>query len=90
MEHANSHSQAISTEKKFRELIKEADDFFKIELLRQANNRYKRALKFNIETDVVNSRISECEKMLTFERKVTYILISISAVLALIYLVIFK
>lgn len=89
MEHTNLNSQAISTEKKFRELMKEADGFFKIELLRQANNRYKRALRFNIETDIVNSQISECEKMLAFERKVTYILIATSAVLVLIYFLFF-
>ncbi len=81
MEPDNLPSQMNSTEKKYRELIQEADDFFKIELLRQANNRYKKALSFNIQSDIVASRISECERMLSFERKVTYILISIGVFL---------
>lgn len=90
MEHTDSNAQINSTDKKFRLLMKEADDFFKIELLRQANNRYKKALNFNIETDLINLRISECEKMLAFERKVTYTLISIAAILVLICLLVIK
>jgi hypothetical protein len=83
MENNNLTPHLNYIEKRFRELIQEADDFFKIELLRQANNRYKKALDFNIQPDMVASRISECERMLKFERKVTYILISIGVLLIL-------
>ena len=69
------------TEIQFRELIRMGDDFFKIELLRQAKNCYQKALLLNIETDSVKFKIEECERLLAFENKVVIFLLAISTVI---------
>ena len=69
------------TEIQFRELIRMGDDFFKIELLRQAKNCYQKALLLNIETDSVKLKLEECEKLLAFENKVVLSLLTLSVVI---------
>jgi len=66
------------TEIQFRELIRMGDDFFKIELLRQAKNCYQKALLLNIEADSVKLKLEECEKLLAFENKVVLSLLTLS------------
>lgn len=87
MEQNNIDSSKSSKESTFSDYMQRGDDFFKIELLRQAQQWYKCALAFNIETEIVKSRISECERLLAFERKVVYILISIFLAFSLVYLI---
>ena len=76
------------TEIQFRELIRMGDDFFKIELLRQAKKCYQKALLLNIETDSVKLKLEECEKLLAFENKVVLSLLTLSVVV-LTFLLIF-
>jgi hypothetical protein len=90
MVHNISESKMSSAESKFNEFIQKGDDFYKIELLRQAKSWYNKALALNIENDRVKSRISDCERLLAFESKVVYILISIASALVLVYLFFIK
>jgi len=88
MAHTSSDTNLSITESDFQECMRQADDFFKIELLRQAKNWYTKALDFNMEIDAVKHRIIECNKMLKYERKVTGILAVVALVLVVICLII--
>jgi len=90
MEHNNSKSQVSSAESNFRDLINQGNDFYRIELLRQARNRYIKALELNIETDMVRYRIAECDRLLAFENKVVYILLSIATAILLVCIIVFR
>jgi hypothetical protein len=81
MGHTTSDIYLSIAERDFRDCMQHGDDFFKIELLRQAKKWYTKALEFNIESDTVKQRIAECEKMLMFERKVTGILAVVALVI---------
>lgn len=81
MEHDNSKSTMTLDERNFREYMQRGDDFYKIELLRQAKSWYNKALGLKIESEKVKSVISECERQLAFENKVVSILISLAVVL---------
>lgn len=85
MKNNSSESTLSSAENNFREFIQRGDDFYKIELLRQAKAWYEKARDVRPDNEQVNSRISECKSKLTFENKVVFILISIATALVLIY-----
>ena len=88
MAHSSSETHLSIAERDFRECMRHADDFFKIELLRQAKNWYKKALAFNMETGMIQQRIAECDKMLKYERKVTGILAVVASIIVVLILVI--
>jgi tetratricopeptide (TPR) repeat protein len=85
MENNNSESKLNSAESNFIDFVQRGDDFYKIELLRQAKAWYEKALKIYPDNGMVKSRIAECIRKLAFENKVVYILISIVSVLVLFY-----
>ena len=82
----NLDAMDSTTLRDFREFMQKGDDFFKIELLRPAKIRYRKALSLNIQTDLVNPKIDECDRLLAFENKVVKILLAFTSVLLLIYL----
>ena len=88
MGHTTSDTNLSITERDFHECMRHADDFFKIELLRQAKNWYAKALAFNMETGMIQQRIAECDKMLKYERKVTGILAVVASIIMVLILVI--
>ena len=79
MEHHLLESTLTPTERKFLDLMRHGDNFFRIELLRPAKSYYKKALELNIETDKVQQKIAECDQQLAFEIKVIWILVVIAA-----------
>jgi hypothetical protein len=89
MELDNSESSINLDVRNFRDYMQRGDDFYKIELLRQAKSWYIKALGFNIESEKVQSRISDCDRQLNFENKVVAILVLIGT-LVLAYLVLFN
>lgn len=90
MERDNSESRMSPADRDFKEFIQRGDDFYKIELLRQAKAWYNKALSLNIENEKAKSRISECERLLTYESKVVNILISVASALLLLYFIFFN
>lgn len=78
---------AGTTEYEFSNCMRQADDFFKIQLLRQAKHWYQKALATNLETESVNEKIAECDKLLAYEGKVVKILLVVAAVLVAAYFV---
>lgn len=81
MAHSISTSQTNPAERDFTDLMNHADDFFKIELLRQAKSWYNKALAMNIEPDMVKKRIAECDRLLAYENKVVTIIGVITAII---------
>lgn len=75
-----------STVQEFRDLIDHGDDFFKIELLRPAKKSYKKALELNIDQEKVQQKIAECDRLLTFEKRVVWILSAIAAAAILLWI----
>jgi hypothetical protein len=75
-------------ERDFNEMKLRGDDFFKIELLRQARNCYKKAMDLNPKAGDVQLQIAECNRLLAFEIKVVRILLGITALAILIYLLV--
>ena len=59
MAHNISETQSSASGSDFLDCMQRADDFMKIELLRQAKSWYTKALEFNIETERVKARIAE-------------------------------
>ena len=74
----------------FAEYMHRGDDFFKIELLRQAKFWYSKALDLNIETDRVKNQLNEVEKLLVFERKTVGWIALVASILILASLVLFR
>jgi hypothetical protein len=80
----NENNEILSLEeKKFRELMTNGDDFMKIEIYRSALSRYKEAAKLDIDNELANKKIAECERLLQNERKWIYVILSVAAVAAL-------
>jgi uncharacterized UPF0160 family protein len=90
MVHNSSESSTNITERDFVEYMQRGDDFFKIELLRQAKSWYNKALQLKPETDRVKYQIAECDKMLAFENKVVKIVCVLAGVWILVYFIIFR
>jgi len=57
MKNDNSESKMSPAENDFIDFMQRGDDFYKIELLRQAKAWYNKALSLNIENDRVKSLI---------------------------------
>jgi heme oxygenase len=70
----------------FQGLIDQGNDFFKIELLRPAKKCYKKALELNIDQEEVQQKIAECDRLLTFEKRVVWILSAIMAAAILLWI----
>ena len=83
-------SKTDAAESSFNEFMQRGDDFYKIELLRQAITWYQKAFDINNENETVISRITECKRLLAYETKVVYILLSIASVMALVYFILIK
>ena len=79
MGHHETGVNISPVEKQFRELIMNGDDFFKIEIYRSAVKQYKEAAKLDVNNDLANQKIAECERLLRNERKWIYIILSIAA-----------
>ena len=69
------------TDRDFREFIRKGDDFFKIELLRQARSWYQKALLLNVDNPKAQAQIDECNRLLAYENKIIKILLVIASVL---------
>ncbi len=85
MEHHILESTLSPAERRFLDLMRHGDNFFKIELLRPAKSYYLKALELNLETEKVKEKIAECDKLLSFEIKVIRILAAITVALVLAY-----
>jgi hypothetical protein len=81
METHNAEIIIDSTERDFREFIRKGDDFFKIELLRQARSWYKKALLLNVDNHKVEVQIDECNRLLAYENRIVRIILVIASVL---------
>ena len=68
-------------ELKFQEKMVNANDFFKIQLLRPAKKYYQEALELNINNEEVKLKIAECDRQIAYEVKVMKILAVITAVI---------
>lgn len=89
MENNNSESEISLEVRNFNDNMQRGDDFYKIELLRQAKSWYTKALSFNIDSEKVKSKILECERQIAFENKIVTVLICIGVVV-LFYLLFFN
>lgn len=81
METHNAEIIMHSTERDFREFIRKGDDFFKIELLRQARSWYKKALLLNFDNHKAEVQIDECNRLLAYENRIVRIILVIASVL---------
>jgi hypothetical protein len=84
MAHIISEIPSNPIEVEFMDMMQHADDFFKIELLRQAKNWYTKALSLNMETEKVKHQIAECDRLLKYENKIVKIVIAIAVVLVVV------
>ena len=90
MSHETTEAQVNVTDRDFNEFIQRADDFFKIQLLRQARSWYQKAYELNPQDRDVEQKIAECNRLLTYENKVVRILVSIGIGLTLVYILFFR
>ncbi|MFN8256077.1 MAG: hypothetical protein U0W24_10340 [Bacteroidales bacterium] len=88
MTHHESNENLSPVELEFRDVLRHADDFMKIELLRPAKKWYQKALTYNIDKEKIEGKIGECDKKLKFERKIIAVVVTI-AVLAIVAAIIF-
>lgn len=88
MENTNSPGFTNLIERDSKDFTLRGDDFFKIELLRQAKCWYTKALKLTPEKEELKLRIAECNRLLAFENKVVAILGGVAVVLAIVLSVI--
>jgi hypothetical protein len=89
MAHSNSTIPANAVERDFAEFMLRGDDFFKIELLRQAKSWYSKALNLLPGNETAKHQLAECERLLAFEAKVIRILLVIGATAILSYFIVF-
>lgn len=90
MKNNNTDADIDLSESKFSEFMQKGDDFYKIELLRQAMTWYRKAFNINNNNAIVKFRISECERQLKYENKIVYLLISIASVIIITYFALSK
>jgi hypothetical protein len=90
MELNNSNAEMSVTERDYQEFVQRGDDFFKIELLRQAKIWYKKALELSHNGEDVKHKFAECERLLKYEQKVVYLLMATGSVLFVAYLFFFS
>ncbi len=90
MEHNNSSAPASAAESDFMDFMNRGNDFFKIQLLRQAKAWYTKALATNIDNETAQQQVAECERLLTYENKVVAILGIIATVLIVACFIIFR
>ena len=83
MEHNPLKSDLSTAERSFLDLMNHGDNFFRIELFRPAKRYYKKALELNLQTENVQKKIAECDRLLAFEVKVIWILVAIAATFVL-------
>ena len=69
------------------DLMRQGDNFFKIELFRPAKSYYEKALKLNLDTERVKEKIAECDRLTAFEVKVIWILVAIAVIFVLAFLI---
>jgi hypothetical protein len=81
MAHHETNEHLSPVEIEFRDVMQHADDFLKIELLRPAKNRYQKALSYNIEVDKVEQKIAECNRLISFEQKIIWVVVALAAVI---------
>jgi hypothetical protein len=81
MSHISTEIPTSPADRHLADLLRQADDFFKIELLRPARSYYEKALLFDPASKKIQHQISECDRLLAFERKVIWILLAVTAVL---------
>jgi hypothetical protein len=80
MGHTELKENISHEEKKFNELMRNGDDFLKIEIYRSAVKQYKLAATLDVDNDLANKKIAECERLLVNERKWIYVIVAIAAV----------
>ena len=80
MAHHENNENLSPEEKKFRELMTNGDDFFKIEIYRSAVKQYKEAAKLDLDNDLASQKVAECERLLQNERKWIYVILAVAAV----------
>ena len=81
MAHHTSETTLTPEEQKLVELFRQADDYFKIDLLRPAKTFYEKALALDPKNAKARQRITECDQLLAYEMKVIWILLAVTAVL---------
>jgi hypothetical protein len=86
MGHTETKENLSPAEKKFKELMLNGDDFFKIEIYRSAVKKYKEAAMLGVDNSLANKKIAECEKLLQNERKWIYVVLSVAAVAVILVL----
>lgn len=90
MAHNNSTAPSSAAGDFFNECMSRGDDFFKIQLLRQAKSWYSKALAMNTENETVRQKVAEVERLLAYENKVVAILGIITAVLVVAFIILFN
>jgi hypothetical protein len=73
-------------ERKLIYLVEHGDDFMKIELLRPALHFYERALELHPGNPEIERKITECRRLLAFERRTIWILAAVGAIIVTLYL----
>jgi hypothetical protein len=86
MQHSTLETTEASSDRKLNEMMQQADDFFKIEILRPAKTYYERALAMDPKNSKAMHRITECNRMLAFEMKVIWSLLGLAVILVGAYL----
>jgi len=81
MSHPTIEITSSPADRHLADMLRQADDFFKIELLRPARSYYEKALLVDPANKKIQHQISECDRLLAFERKVIWILLAVTAVL---------
>jgi hypothetical protein len=79
MGHHETNENLSPEEKKFRELMHNGDDFFKIEIYRSAKTRYREAATMNIDNEAANKKAEERQALLQKENRAIYIIVAIVA-----------
>lgn len=90
MKKNNTEPEKDFSERMFSDYMQRGDDFYKIELLRQAITWYNKAFDINKNDEVLKYRLSECKRLLEYETKVVYILLSVTSIIVLTYFVLIK
>lgn len=80
MGHNESTENLSREEKKFRELMINGEDFLKIEIYRSAVHRFRQAAVMNIDNELANRKVFECETLIKKENRAIYAIVAVAAV----------
>jgi hypothetical protein len=80
MAHTVDNSDIGPEERHYLDYMQKGDDFMKISIYRSAKEWYTKALEFNFNRSLVQSKLDECNSLIQDEKKKIFVIVAVIAI----------